>query len=72
MKLAPVQSKAAKLIYLLTGLISLIIGVIGLLLPVLPGWLFLIPAFLCFAKVSPTLNKWVKKRKTFHKYFSEI
>ena len=71
MRLVPAQSKTAKLIYLLSGFVFLIIGVIGLLFPVLPGWLFLVPAVLCFAKVSPAFNKWIKNRKTFRKYFSE-
>jgi uncharacterized membrane protein YbaN (DUF454 family) len=71
MKLEPVKSKTAKLIYFSFGIIFLIIGMIGLLLPVLPGWLFLIPSALCFAKVSPALNKWLRKRKFLQKYFKD-
>jgi uncharacterized membrane protein YbaN (DUF454 family) len=71
MKLEPVKSKTARLLYLLFGFVFLIIGVIGLLLPILPGWLFLIPAALCFAKTSSVLNRWLRKRKSLQKYFSE-
>jgi uncharacterized membrane protein YbaN (DUF454 family) len=71
MKLKPVKSKTARLLYLLFGFVFLIMGVIGLLLPILPGWLFLIPAALCFAKASTILSKWLRKRKSLQKYFSE-
>lgn len=71
MKLEPVKGKTARLLYLLFGFVFLIIGVIGLLLPILPGWLFLIPSAFCFAKASVILNRWLKKRKSLQKYFSE-
>jgi uncharacterized membrane protein YbaN (DUF454 family) len=71
MKLEPAKSRTAKLFYLVSGFIFLIIGLIGLLLPILPGWLFLIPSALCFAKASSFLNKWLRKRKSLQKYFSE-
>jgi hypothetical protein len=71
MRLEPAKSKTAKLIYLSFGILFLIIGIVGLLLPILPGWLFLIPAALCFAKTSSGFNRWLKKRKSFQKYFSE-
>jgi len=71
MKLKPVKNKTARLFYLFFGFIFLIIGVIGLLLPVLPGWLFLVPAALCFAKTSSAFNKWLKKRKSFQRFFSD-
>ncbi len=70
MKLEPAKSKTAKLIYLSFGIVFLIIGLIGLLLPILPGWLFLLPSAFCFAKSSPALNKWLRKRKSLQKYFS--
>lgn len=71
MKLEPAKSGFAKIIYLSFGIIFLVIGVIGLLLPLLPGWLFLLPAAFCFAKVSSGFNNWLRKRKSFQKYFSE-
>lgn len=71
MKLEPAGSRTARLIYLTFGLIFLVVGLIGLLLPILPGWLFLIPAALCFAKSSSVLNRWLRKRKSLKKYFSE-
>lgn len=71
MKIEPVKSKTAKLIFLLFGFIFLFIGIIGLLLPILPGWLFLIPSALCFAKASSTLNRWLRKRKSLRKYFAD-
>lgn len=71
MKLEPAKSGISRLLYLSFGIVFLIIGVIGLLLPVLPGWLFLVPAVLCFAKTSAAFNRWLKKRKSFQKYFSE-
>jgi hypothetical protein len=70
MKLKPAKNKAARLIYLSFGIIFLIIGIIGLLLPILPGWLFLFPSVFCFAKSSSALNKWLRKRKSLQKYFS--
>ena len=71
MNLEPAKSRTVRLIYLSFGIIFLIIGLIGLLLPVLPGWLFLIPSVLCFAKASATFNKWLRKRKSFRKHFPE-
>jgi len=71
MKLEPTKSKTAKFFYLSFGILFLMIGIIGLLLPILPGWLFLIPSALCFAKSSSVFNKWLKRRKSFQKYFSE-
>jgi hypothetical protein len=71
MKLEPAKSRTARLIYLTFGIIFLIIGLIGLLLPVLPGWLFLIPSALCFAKASSFLNRWLRKKKSLKKYFSD-
>ncbi|RPI65927.1 MAG: DUF454 family protein [Ignavibacteriales bacterium] len=71
MKLEPVKSKTAKLIFLSFGFIFLFIGIIGLLLPLLPGWLFLIPSALCFAKASAILNRWLRKRKSLRKYFTD-
>ncbi|OGU70666.1 MAG: hypothetical protein A2V93_01540 [Ignavibacteria bacterium RBG_16_34_14] len=70
MKLEPAKNKTAKLIYFSFGMIFLIIGLIGLLLPILPGWLFLLPSVFCFAKSSSGLNKWLRKRKSLQKYFS--
>jgi hypothetical protein len=71
MNLSPAKSGIAKMFYLSFGIIFLIIGLIGLLLPILPGWLFLIPAVLCFAKSSQGFNNWLRKRKSFSKYFSD-
>jgi uncharacterized membrane protein YbaN (DUF454 family) len=53
-------SSLARLIYLMFGGIFLIIGLIGILIPVIPGFIFLVPAFYCFAKVSPKLKKFAK------------
>jgi hypothetical protein len=69
MKLTPAENSLAKFIYLLFGMLFLVIGIIGLLLPVLPGWLFLFPAFFCFAKGSRILNNWLRRRKSLSKYF---
>lgn len=71
MRLEPVKNRTTKLIYLGFGIVFLVIGVAGLLLPVLPGWLFLVPAAFCFAKASSGFNKWLKRRKSLQKYFSE-
>jgi len=71
MKVEPAKSKTAKLFYLSLGFVFLIIGIIGLLLPILPGWLFLVPAAFCFAKTSSAFNRWLRKRKSFQKYFSD-
>jgi hypothetical protein len=71
MNLEPAKSKIARIIFLSFGLIFLIIGIIGLLLPILPGWLFLVPSAFCFAKSSKILNRWLRKRKSLQKYFSE-
>jgi|GEM_PF-6560732 len=71
MKLQPAKSRTARLFFLTLGFIFLFIGLAGLLLPVLPGWLFLIPSVLCFAKASSILNRWLRKRKSLQKYFSD-
>jgi uncharacterized protein len=71
MKLEPAKSKTVRIIYFSFGFVFLIIGLIGLLLPILPGWLFLIPSTLCFAKASSILNRWLRKRKFLKKYFTD-
>jgi len=71
MRLEPAKSRTAKLIYFSFGVLFLTIGIIGLLLPILPGWLFLLPSAFCFAKSSSILNKWLRKRKSLKKYFTD-
>jgi uncharacterized membrane protein YbaN (DUF454 family) len=44
------------IIALAAGIFLTILGAIGLLVPILPGFLFLLPAAVCFASVSPTLR----------------
>ena len=69
MKIETTPNLISRFLYLSFGFIFLIIGLIGLVLPVLPGFVFLIPAIICFAKGSSNFNKMIKRNKLIGKYF---
>lgn len=52
-------SLAARLAWLVGGLLLTALGIAGLILPVMPGTIFLILAAGCFARGSPRLEKWL-------------
>ncbi|HVO72452.1 MAG TPA: DUF454 family protein [Ignavibacteriaceae bacterium] len=71
MKKAASKGGIKKILYLLMGFIFLILGILGAIFPIVPGFIFLIPAVLCFAKASKTFNNWIRNSKYFKKYFGE-
>ena len=49
------------LLIALAGCALLALAFVGFLVPILPGFLFLIPALLCFVAVSPALGRWLDR-----------
>ena len=63
------KSLTAKLIWFIFGIIFLLLGLVGILFPIIPGFLFLIPAFYCFAKASSKIHDVLKRNRFIGKYF---
>ena len=53
------QSKIARIIWTVFGLLALVLGGIGVVLPLLPTTPFVILAAFCFSKSSPRLRNWL-------------
>ena len=51
--------------YLLLGFLSLALGGVGVFVPLLPTVPFVILAAFCFARSSPSLERWLVEHRTF-------
>ena len=47
------------------GCAFLVLALVGFMIPILPGFVFLIPALLCFATVSATLRRQLERNATW-------
>lgn len=67
-KISVAISPVLKYFYLFSGFILVAIGVVGIFLPLLPTTIFLILASICFLKISPKANEWLRNHKVLGGY----
>jgi uncharacterized membrane protein YbaN (DUF454 family) len=53
------------LLTVVAGCAFLALALVGFVVPILPGFVFLIPALLCFAAVSPTFGRWLDRNRVW-------
>ncbi len=58
-------SRAARLTWLVVGLVALALGAIGIALPLLPTTPFILLAAFCFARSSNRLHEWLVTHDVF-------
>ena len=58
-------SRAARLTWLVIGLVALALGAIGIALPLLPTTPFILLAAFAFAQSSETLHRWLLEHNVF-------
>jgi len=63
-----IGSLTTKLIACLFILICLALGAVGLILPIIPGLLFLAIALMIIAKLSPSIDRQLRKNRTISSY----
>ena len=63
-----IGSLTTKLIACLFILICLALGAVGLILPIVPGLLFLAIALMIIAKLSPSIDRQLRKNRTISSY----
>jgi len=57
-------------LYQISGILLCIIGAVGIITPVLPTTGFIVAAAWCFARSSPTLNRWLSSNKILGPYLA--
>lgn len=61
-----------KIVIGLVGLVSVALGLFGLIVPLIPGVLFLLIAAVCFATLSPRLQRRLRSNPRLRRLFDRV